>query len=345
VKVGGSRVAKRSFRRVIFKRLVNVAITILGIMVLNFCLIHFMPGNPIENVIPKNPKFDPHIKWDLMEKFHLNDSLPEQLGWYLYQTVTLDWGESYMNKRPVFGIIVNDMKWTLLLVGASTFFTILLGIGIGSYSAYRRGGAFDVAATSISLFFYGMPVFWLAIVLQILFTSHPLGMSWWPQLPPGGYYDNRVYGAVPDFSDPGLILSLIEYLILPSLTLAIGTVAGVSLVMRSSLIDTMTDDYILTAKAKGLTDYQVLRRHALPNGMPPMIALIAMDVAFIIGGAYQVEVIFNYPGIGYRTMGAIFDQDFPILQFIVVIGGVAVVIANFLADMVLLYIDPRIKIS
>jgi peptide/nickel transport system permease protein len=129
------------------------------------------------------------------------------------------------------------------------------------------------------------------------------------------------------------------------MTLAIGTVAGVSLVMRSSLIDTLTDDYILTARAKGLTDYQVLRRHALPNGMPPMIALIAMDVAFIIGGAYQVEVIFNYPGIGYRTIKAIYDLDFPVLQFIVVIGGVAVVIANFVADMLLLYIDPRIKIA
>jgi peptide/nickel transport system permease protein len=115
------------------------------------------------------------------------------------------------------------------------------------------------------------------------------------------------------------------------------------MVMRSSLIDTMTDDYILTARAKGLTDYQVLRRHALPNGMPPMIALIAMDVAFVIGGAYQVEIIFNYPGIGYETMKAVWDLDFPILQFIVVIGGVAVVIANFLADMVLLYIDPRIR--
>ena len=140
-----------------------------------------------------------------------------------------------------------------------------------------------------------------------------------------------------------MVLSVLKYLILPSITLALGSYAGVSMVMRSSLIDTMTDDYILTARAKGLTDYQVLRRHALSNGMPPMIALIAMDIAFVIGGAYQVEIIFNYPGIGYETMKAVWDLDFPILQFIVVIGGVAVVVANFLADMILLYIDPRIK--
>lgn len=336
--------ARKSFRRIIARRLVNVVLTILGIMVLNFFLIHLMPGDPVANVIPKSPKFDIALKWELMEKFHLNDSLPEQLAWYMYNAITLDWGTSYQaNRRPVFDIIVGDIRWTLLLVGISTVFTILIGIAVGAYSAYRRGGAFDVGATSTSLFFYGMPVFWLALILQMLFTTEPLGMSWWPQLPGGGYFDTEKYGSELKWSLP-VVLSALKYLILPSMTLALATVAGVSLVMRSSLVDTMTDDYILTARAKGLTDYQVLRRHALPNGMPPMIALIAMDVAFVIGGAYQVEVVFNYPGIGWRTIKAIDDLDFPVLQFIIVIGGVAVVIANFLADLVLLYIDPRIKI-
>jgi peptide/nickel transport system permease protein len=329
----------------IMKRLMNVFLTIVGIMILNFFLIHLMPGNPLENMVPKNPKFDVHLKWALAEKFHLNDSLPEQLVYYLWNTFTGNWGTSYMaNQRSVFSIIVGDMRWTLMLVGVSTFFTILIGMVIGAYSAYRRGGAFDVGATSVSLFFYGMPVFWLAIVLQLLFTTHPLGMNWWPTLPSGGYYDTQKYGAELRWTWP-IFLSICKYMILPALTLAVGTVAGVSLVMRSSLVDTMTDDYILTARAKGLTDYQVLRRHALPNGMPPMIALIAMDVAFIIGGAYQVEVIFNYPGIGYRTIKSIQDLDFPILQFIVVIGGVAVVLANFISDMILMYIDPRIKMG
>jgi len=115
--------------------------------------------------------------------------------------------------------------------------------------------------------------------------------------------------------------------------------------MRSSLLDVMTEDYIMTARAKGLTDLQVLRWHALPNGMTPMIALIALSIAFVISGAYQVEYIFNYPGIGYTTLNAIWDLDFPILQFVVIVGGVAVVIANFVADLLLIYIDPRIKIA
>ena len=337
--------AKRSFRRIIAKRLVNVVLTCIGIMILNFMLIHFMPGDPINNVIPHTSKFDPSLKWELREKFHLNDTLEKQLGWYLWNTFTGDWGTSYMqNQRKVIDIISQDLQWTFLLVGISTVFTVVIGMGVGAYSAYRRGGAFDVAATSTSLFFYGMPTFWFALVLQTLFTHPFLGMEWWPQFPPGGYYNTVRYGATLHWSWP-VFVSIAQHLVLPSLTLSIGYLAGVSIIMKSALVDTMTDDYILTARAKGLTDFQVLRRHALPNGMPPMVALIAMDMAFVLGGAYQVEYVFNYQGIGYRTIQAIGNLDFPILQFIVVVGGVAVVIANFAADMILLYIDPRIKIA
>ena len=313
-------------------------------MVLNFFLIHFMPGDPVQNIVPRGPKFDDSIRWHLYEKFHLNDSVPEQLAWYLWNTVSLDWGTSYQLNRSVSAVILGDLKWTAILVGSSTYVMILLGMAIGALSAYRRGSAFDVSATSISLFFYGMPVFWMALILQLLFTTHPLGMNWWPQLPPSGYYDVDRWGVELKWELP-IILSVLKYLILPATVLAVGSLAGVSLVMRSALVDTMTEDFILTARAKGLTDYAVLRHHALPNGMPPMIALIAMDIAFIIGGAYQVEYVFNYPGIGYRTIESISELDFPILQFIVVIGGVAVVIANFIADMLLYYIDPRIKIG
>ena len=337
--------ARKSFRGILSRRVLNMVITIFGILSLNFALIHAMPGDPINNMIPKDPKFNDAIKWDLVDRFHLNESLPQQYVYYLYNTVTLDWGVSYMApERKVLDIILGDLRWTFLLVGVATAFTIVAGILVGAYSAYKRGGAFDVGATSFSLFFYGMPVFWFALLLQLLFTSHPLGMAWWPQLPPGGYFDTDTYGGEFTWSLP-VVLSVMKHMFLPAVTLTLAMLASVSLVMRSSLIDVMTDDFILTARAKGLSNRQILTRHAMPNGMPPMIALIAMEVAFVIGGAYQVEVIFKYPGLGWRTIKAINDLDFPILQFILVIGGVAVVIANFLADIVLLYIDPRIRMS
>jgi peptide/nickel transport system permease protein len=328
----------------ILKRTVNVVITVFGILTLNFFLIHFMPGDPIHNMVPRDPKFNDNIKWDLIEKFHFNDSLGERYLAYIYNTFTGEWGTSYLENRPVLDLIMQDMRWTILLVGTATFLTILFGSIMGALSAYRRGGAFDVVSTSTSLFFYGMPIFWFALLLQMAFSNHLFGMIWVPTLPTGGYFGTVELGSSFKWELP-IVLSVIEHMILPAATLAIGSLAGVALIMRSSLVDVMTEDYILTARAKGLNDYQVLRHHALRNGMPPMIALIALGIAGIIGGAYQVEVIFNYPGIGLRTLNAISNRDFPILQFIVVIGGVAVVVANFIADLILIYIDPRIRIG
>jgi len=142
----------RSTRRMLLKRSVNVVITIFGIMTLNFLLIHFMPGDPIANMIPRDPKFPEELKWALMEKFNLNDSLPVAYVTYLENTLTGEWGESYIERRPVFDIIMGDMRWTVLLVGTATVITLLLGMVMGAYAAYRRGGPFDVTSTGISLF-------------------------------------------------------------------------------------------------------------------------------------------------------------------------------------------------
>ncbi len=166
--------------------------------------------------------------------------------------------------------------------------------------------------------------------------------SWWPSLPVQGYYDDNL---VPWRWDWIHIGDATVHLILPAATLALGTLAGISLVMKSSLIDVMTEDFVTTARAKGLNERVILRRHIFPNGLPPMVSLIALDIAFILGGAYQVEYVFNYKGIGYRTIEAIENLDYPLLQFIIVIGGAAVVLANLVSDFVLLLLDPRIKIT
>jgi peptide/nickel transport system permease protein len=134
-------------------------------------------------------------------------------------------------------------------------------------------------------------------------------------------------------------------MILPLTSLVVGSIAGVILIMRSSLIDVLTEDYIVTAYAKGLTEKQVLQRHASPNARLPIVTTLAMDTAFILGGAFQVEYIFSYQGIGWKTIDSINNQDFPMLQFIFLIGGIAVVIANFVADIVIYYLDPRVKIT
>ncbi len=301
-----------------------------------------MPGDPTLSLFPRDPKYEGLAQYN-RALFGLDKSPWEQFVIYLQRTVTLDWGTSYRLGEPVINVLAGDLAWTLLLVGTSTIFTILIGMLVGSYAAWRRGKPFDITSTGIGIFLYGMPIFWLGLMLQATLGNprfHPF--SWWPVYPTNLYYDDTLG---PWRWDGAHIWSTLVHLILPAMTLALGSLAGVSLVMRSSLIDTMTEDFVVTARAKGLSERQVLLRHIFPNGLPPMVSLIALDLAFIIGGAYQVEVVFGYRGIGYRTIQAIDDLDYPLLQFIIVIGGVAIVLANLVSDFILLRLDPRIKIA
>lgn len=330
--------------RIVARRSVNAVITVFGIICLNYALIRLMPGSPDLSLTPRDPKYEGLAEYN-RQLFGLDKSPLDQFWIYLQHTFTGDWGLSYRWNQPVFDILMRDLGWTLLLVGTSTVITVLLGMAIGSLAAQRRGKPFDLISTGIGIFFYGMPIFWLGYVLVVLFNpASPLRnlFSWWPVLPTQGYYQDTLGPWAWDWDH---ISSTLSHLILPAATLSLGTLAGISLVMRSSLIDVMTEDFVLTAKAKGLSDRQVLRRHIFPNGLPPMVSLIALDIAFIVGGAYQVEVVFNYRGIGWETINAIDNLDYPLLQFIVVIGGVAIVIANLVSDFILLWLDPRIKIA
>lgn len=330
--------------RIVARRSVNAAVTIFGIVCLNYVLVRLMPGNAVISLTPHDPKYEGLAAYN-RQLFGLDKPPWMQFLIYLEKTFTLDWGLSFHYQKPVFDILMTDLGWTLLLVGTSTVITIVLGMLIGSYAAVKRGKAFDLVSTGIGIFLYGMPTFWLGFMLLWGFAPNSFMrqyFSWWPVMPSNGYYDDRLGAWAWDWAH---ISSTAVHLILPSLCLTLGTLAGVSLVMRSSLIDVMTEDFVTTAKAKGLSDRQILRRHIFPNGLPPMVSLIALDLAFIIGGAYQIEVVFGYQGIGWETIQAIYNLDYPLLQFIIVIGGVAIVIANFISDFILLYLDPRIKIA
>ncbi len=334
----------RNILKIVIRRSINAVITIFGIVCLNYILVRLMPGNPAISLTPHDPKYAGLAAYN-QQLFGFNQPPYMQFLIYLENTFTLNWGLSFYYKQPVFDILMRDLGWTLLLVGTSTVITIALGMFIGSYAAIRRGKGFDLVSTGIGIFLYGMPTFWLGFMLLWTFAPNSFmrtAFSWWPTLPGNYYYDIGLGSWAWDWAH---VSSAAVHLILPALTLTLGTLAGISLVMRSSLIDVMTEDFVTTAKAKGLSDRQVLRRHIFPNGLPPMVSLIALDLAFIIGGAYQVEVVFNYRGIGWETIQAITNLDFPLLQFIIVIGGVAIVIANFVSDFILLYLDPRIKIA
>jgi peptide/nickel transport system permease protein len=325
-----------SLRYVLARRIFNAFITIMLIMALNFALFRIMPGDPAMLMLNRSPHTTDAAYWRNVEIMHLNDSLEEQFVNYYADTFTGEWGISYQWEMPVVDVYGDAIFWTILLVGTSSFLTFLTGIILGRIAARKRGKSADLSITAVSLFFYGMPMFWLSIVLIVVFVS------WLGWFPAGGYLS--IGRELQPFT-PETAVDLLWHMVLPVAALTIGSIAGITLIMRNSLIDVLTEDYIVTAYAKGLSEKEVMRRHAMPNARLPIVTTIAMSTAFVLAGVFQIEIVFGYQGIGWYTMAAIWKQDYPMLQFIFFIGGVAVVIANLVADIVLVYIDPRVTIT
>lgn len=324
-----------SFRRVLAKRVFNAFVTILLIMLVNFLLFRVMPSDPADLMTPRDPTTPPEVKWRNIETWGLNDSLDVQLYKYFVGTLTGDWGISFWYENDVVNVLKGAIGWTVLLLGISSILTFISGIILGKYAARRRGKPADVAITAFGLFFYGMPIFWFGIILMIIFCSVI------PLFPTAQYISP---GLKPEFTLTA-IKDILWHLALPCATLTIGSIAGIVLIQRNSLIDVLTEEYIVTAYAKGLPEKDVMKYHATPNARLPVVTTLAMDTAFILGGAFQIEVVFSYKGLGYVTIEAIGRQDYPILQFVFFIGGVAVVIANLIADLVLVKLDPRVTIT
>jgi peptide/nickel transport system permease protein len=326
----------KSFRRVILRKILNSLLTIFLVIILNFVLFRMMPGDPLKFMVPPNPKFTEEYLQGLVDEYGLNDPLLEQFVTYLRGVLTLDFGSSFIYKNTLaMDHILEYMKWTLVLVGISSVIMIAIGMLIGIISAWKRGGLFDTGSLAFSLFFYAMPTFWLAMMMIILFAVT------WPIFPPGNNLDigDTFHFTLESIGD------MLWHLVLPAATLTLVNIGAFSLIMRGAMMDVMTEDYINTARAKGLTDKAVLKDHAVPNAMLPMIALIAITIAYIVGGAFQVEYVFNYPGVGWATIDAVMREDWPVLQAAFFLIAVAVVMANLIADVLMIYLDPRVELG
>jgi len=326
----------RSLRAVLFRKMVNAIITIFIVLALNFVLFHVMPGNPIRMMIPQKPNIDPGYIDMMIEKFGLDQPWYIQFFVYLKNVFTLEFGDSFRTKTPVIDLVLDDLTWTLILVGTSTFFMITIGMTLGILAAWKRGSWFDTGSLAFSLFFYAMPTFWFSLILILVFA---LELRWFP---PSG---ELPIGMTLTPFNLDTLAALLDHLFLPAVSLTVGSIAAFSVVMRSSLVDIMTEDYVTTARAKGMSEYRMLKEHAIPNAMLPMVTLIALDLAFIVGGAFQTEYVFDYEGIGYATIIATEQDDYPYLQAAFLIIAVVVVFANLIADLTLAYLDPRVKIE
>jgi peptide/nickel transport system permease protein len=326
----------KSSRRIVARKILNSLITIFLVIVLNFVLFRMMPGDPLLYMVPNDPKFTPEYKEQLRLDYGLDDPMIEQFFSYFKGIMTLDFGNSFIYKNtPARDYVIEYLRWTLVLTGLSSVLMIVVGMAIGIVAAWKRGGLFDTSSLAFSLFFYAMPTFWLGMMLILIFAKT------WSLFPPDGAL-TIAQGFSWTFES---LLDLLHHLVLPAVTLTLVSIGAFALIMRGSLMDVMTEEYITTARAKGLPTKQILKDHAVPNAMLPMMALIAIDLAFIVGGAFQVEYVFSYPGIGWATIDAVNRSDWPVLQAAFFLIALAVIIANLIADLLMVYLDPRVKLG
>ncbi|UCE45409.1 MAG: ABC transporter permease [Methanobacteriota archaeon] len=304
------------------------------ILSFNFLLFRVMPGDIEFVLIGKT--VTPETADELRKYYGLDQPLPVQFLVYLKQTFTGELGTSisYRAGVPVEDLLGPYMLRTFVLVGLGTAIAIFAGVIFGRAAAWRRGTAFDRVGGTFFLIFYCIPTFLFALVLLTLFVRYIPG---WPT---HGEFSDEYYNM--DFL--GKVWDRTIHVLLPLFALVIESIAAFSIITRSALVDVLTEEYMVTAVAKGLRGRQVLKNHAMPNAMLPVVTVVAMNVGWILGGAIMIEVIFSYQGLGYLTYMAVFAYDYPLLQAVFMLEAVAVVVANFIADITLFRLDPRLKI-
>jgi peptide/nickel transport system permease protein len=318
--------------RYLVRKLVQAILTIVFIILLNFVLFRAMPGSP-DRVLARN--MPEAARQELREKWGLDRPLiPDQLVAFVIATGQGDLGDSYKFRgQSVVDVLAGRLWPTLLLFGLGELIAIVVGLSLGAYSGWRRGGPVDYLGNGVSLVLYSTPYFVIGMILLMVFAAN---LGWFPT--------SGMYTIGAEYTSPiDQLLDFLSHLILPLATVAIGLIGQYSILMRSSVIDTLGEDYVTTARAKGLTDDQVLRSHALPNAMLPAVTLIAINLGYVIAGAITVEVVFGWPGLGTLTVDALNARDYPVLQGIFLLLSVSVVMANFAADLVYGGLDPRVR--
>ncbi len=306
--------------------------TFVFVLLFNFFLFRVLPGDPI-SLYTRGRNVDQDSIRALREK--LNAPITEQFFQYLKNPFSGN-GDSVRFQQPVWEVIGPRVGPTLLLVGTATLIATIVGVWLGIRSGWNRGGRFDKVATGTTLFLYSMPEFWFGMIMLIVFS---VGVGPIPGLfPVGGLSTPGT-----DLSTPAGWLDVAWHLVLPVTTLAVIYLAEYSLIMRASLIEETGQDYVRTARAKGLLDRMVRRKHAVPNALLPTMTLVFLNLGFVVGGAITIETVFSINGLGSLTVYALSGPDVPLLQALFLLFSGAVIFANLVADLLYGYFDPRVR--
>jgi ABC-type dipeptide/oligopeptide/nickel transport system permease component len=314
----------------ILKRGFFALVTVFVALTINFFLFRVLPGTAVTD-LSRVPHATPQLRHALNVEFGLDKPKWQQYLIYLKNLLHGNMGVSFTYQQPVSHLLLQDLKNTIPMVTVGTLAAIVVGVITGVLSAWRRGSVPDHISTNAAIFFYAFPTQWLGLMLLIIFAG---------TLPAGGMSNPFVFGTEPFFQH---LADIAQHMILPAATLMLTAYGSYTLIVRSSMLETMGEDYVLTARAKGLPPRRIIRRHAFRNAMLPLLTLVALDLGFIVGGAVLIEVIFSWPGIGLAMYEAIGQRDYPMLQGGFLILTVAVIFVNFVADLLYFRLDPRIS--
>ncbi len=300
---------------------------------ITFVLIHLAPGDPFSAVMD-NPNVSEKVRATLRAQYGLDRPVPEQFVKYVNSLAHGELGWSFSHDRTVREVLGRALPNTLLLMGVALVGSFGLGILIALIQVARRGSITDHALSGLTLFFFSMPDFWLAILALLAFTY------WIPIFPVGGAVDPVMH----EYMGFGArILDRLRHLTLPAITLTLLASAAVARYQRAALLDVLPADYIRTARLKGLTEREILRRHALRNALLPIISLIGLSFPALLTGAFFIEKIFAWPGMGYAVVNAIATRDYPLVVGGVIIGSIMVTVGSLLADLLYAWADPRLR--
>lgn len=322
--------------RYLGRRLLLLIPLLLGITLISFVVIHLAPGEPTDLQTQMNPQASAEMQERLRVEYGLDQPLYIQYGRWLSRLVQLDFGESFAtDRRPVLDKILERLPVTILLNVLSILLILAVAVPLGVVSAIRRNSIFDRTTTILVFTGFAMPSFWLALLLMDWFGVR---LGW---LPVSGLkslgYEYLGWGAQ--------ILDRLSHLILPVFVSAIGGLAGFSRYMRSNMLEVIRQDYILTARAKGLAERTVVYHHALRNALLPVITILGLSVPGLIGGSVIFETIFAIPGMGKLFYDGVMMRDYPLIMGILVIGAALTLLGNLLADLSYALADPRIRES
>ncbi len=324
-------------RKWLAKRLLEMFLTFWGITVISFVIIHLAPGEPISPMADFNPKFTPEMRERLRAQYGLDKPLYVQYLRWVKGLVRLDLGRSFApDRRPVWDKIKERLPVTLLINVLSLLIIFLVAVPLGVAAAVRAGSLFDRITTVLVFIGYAMPGFWLALLLMLL-----LGIKW-PILPISGLHSLMGYESLSVWEK---VLDWAKHLVLPIFVSAFGGLAGLSRFMRSTMIEVLRQEFITTARAKGLPERVVIYKHALRNALLPVITILGLSIPGLVGGSVIFESIFSIPGIGQLMWQAVMARDYPVIMGNLVIVSILTLVGNFLADICYALADPRIRLG